>query len=223
MKSKKMAIITIIMWILAVLGLIILVTLIRNATDAFFDRRAATNQVDTNSDSYHSVDTKVSSENSKDDSTVIEEEKGETITTKEEIDGPVSLFDCWTTINDWDSFYKLEVNVLDNMGNEHSKAHVINDLDQSITVKLDKKYNTLEIASMYLMENTKDTNSKLVLLFYDQDGHELGTSPSFTKGSKPETFTIDVSNVEFLEISKDVKDFSYWYNCDVGIDEAYLY
>lgn len=161
-----------------------------------------------------------------------EEPTTEVPTTEEEsteADGPVNLFNCYTTINDWDNYVGIEYNTMDNMGDEHNKSYTFDDYDNSdsnssITVKLDRKYTRLVIPSMYLLEESKDSDTEYILVFKDYDtGNEIGASPMITKGSKATSFEIDVTGVEFLEISKRITSYSVWHDCVVGMDGAYLY
>ena len=158
-----------------------------------------------------------------------ETEDKETTNKETTEEGPVNLFNCYTTINDWSNFVGIEYNTKDNMGDDHSKSYTFDDYDNndsqsSITVKLDKKYTRLVIPSMYLMEESKDSDTEYILVFKDYDtGNEIGASPMITKGSKATSFEIDVTDVEFLEISKRITSYSVWHDCVVGMDGAYLY
>ena len=161
-----------------------------------------------------------------------EESTTEVPTTDEEsteADGPVNLFNCFTTINDWENYVTLVPNTMDNQGDTHSQSYTINDYanydgQSSITVKLPPNCTRLVIPSMYLMEEAKDTENKFSLVFKDYDtGNVLGISPEFAKGSEAAPVEINVTGVERLTIEKNVTIYSVWHDCVVGLDGAYLY
>ena len=219
MKNRKMIGLTILIWISIVIVSVLIVKLIRPSVyTKQHNSMSSTETTEQGNTEVRNTEKHITEEPDTENATI------ETIRN----DGPDSLFDCWTTVNDWEDYCSIEFNTMDNMGDVHSKSYIIDDYDiteyqSSITVKLDKKYSRLEIPSIYLMAESKDSDTEYVLMFYDQDGHELGASPLITKGVKPDSFEIDVSGVEFLEIKKKIESYGPWHDCYIGLDGAYLY
>lgn len=215
MRNKKIAVVFISCFVMSLVVLTILLNVVGN-----FKTRGSNDDSDdaTKPDNTTEIVTEATTEAAT-----------EEITTEEAYEGPVNLFNCYTTINDWDNYVNLEYNTMDNMGDAHSKSYTIddyalNDSQDLITVKLDKKYTRLVIPQMYLMEESKNSDTEYILVFKDYEtGNELGASPMFTKGSKAASFEIDVTGVEFLEISKRIHSYGPWHDCVVGLDGAYLY
>lgn len=221
MKNKKFAVLFIILFVLVSAGLYIILEVFDLSTIRGSDTGNGTSQGQDKTTETTEALTTVTP--------ITEVQTTEAPTTEESIEGPVNLFNCYTTFNDWDNYVELEYNTIDNMGDPHSKSYTIddyalNDSQDLIIVKLDKKYTRLVIPQMYLMEKSKNCETEYILVFKDYDtGNELGASPMFTRNSKAQSFEIDVTGVEFLEISKRIHSYGPWHNCVVGLDGAYLY
>ena len=143
--------------------------------------------------------------------------------------GKTNLFDLTDILHDWRLVDSCE-DIKDNIGNSHPSAtrlYIDNYPNPEIyyaIVYLDNKYTKLQLNNVFIDEQEKDSTEQTYIALYEYDiesGNRrlIGKTAGFKALSFPESYEIDVSEVECLQICLEGGSISCASLC---LDSAYL-
>ncbi|MGN0437783.1 MAG: hypothetical protein ACI4F4_04610 [Lachnospiraceae bacterium] len=145
--------------------------------------------------------------------------------------GKVNLFDKTDILHDWKMLSYWD-NYTDNYGQIHENCTLISSIGfcdsetefenkNSSVIYLDKSYQKIQLNNIFLVEYEKSKESPTSIKFYDYDINTgdrrlIAETTGFKALTPPESFEVDVSGVEYLQICVSGAGST------LGIDSAYL-